>query len=106
MLTASPFRFTGADRFLLLLDQELRRAGATGFQAAIGIELLGTLDRPRLARAFDAVRRAHVRLDARLVPAKGLRDWQLASDRASATREATSWRTAALNGDLAELVFA
>jgi hypothetical protein len=87
-------RFGGADRFILLIDRELRRAGATGFQAALGVELAGRLDRPRLARAFDAVRRDHPRAGARLVPASWLRDWRLTADRAALARDALAWSSA------------
>jgi hypothetical protein len=84
-------RFTGADRFILLIDRELRRAGATGFQSALGVELCGRLDRPRLARAFDAIRRTQPRAGARLVPARWLADWRLAPDRGLLAREALTW---------------
>jgi len=84
-------RFGGADRFLLLVDRELRRAGATGFHGALGVELEGRLDRPRLARAFDRLRRAHPRISARLVPASPLRDWRLEPDRGGLAREALAW---------------
>ena len=87
-------RFGGADRFLLLIDRELRRRGATGFQAALGIELAGRLDRPRLARAFDAVRRDHPRARARLVPASWLGDWHLAADREALARDGVAWSSA------------
>lgn len=85
------FRFTGADRFILMLDRELRRVGAAGFQAALGVELEGRLERPRLARAFDAVRRAHPRLCARLVPARGLSDWHLRVDRGLLELDHLAW---------------
>jgi len=91
-------RFSGADRFVLLIDRELRRAGATGFQSALGVELRGRLDRPRLARAFDAVRRGHPRAGARLVPARGLRDWRLVADRGLLAREAVAWSSARAAG--------
>jgi hypothetical protein len=77
-----------------MLDHALRRAGATGFQASLGLEVEGRLDRPRLARAFDAVRRAHPRLCARLVPARGLSDWHLRVDRSLLERENVTWTTA------------
>jgi len=88
------FRFTGADRFILMLDHELRRVGAAGFQATLGVELEGWLDRPRLARAFDAVRRAHPRLCTRLVPARGLSDWHLRVERGLLELDHLAWSRA------------
>src|SRR6185295_17379230 len=84
-----------ADRFMLLIDRELRQGGSIGFQAGFGVELRGRLDRPRLARAFDAVRRAHPRAGARLAPARGLFDWRLVPDRALLAREAITWNRSA-----------
>ena len=58
-----------ADRFLLLVDRDLRRRGFTGFQAALAVELDGAFDdamRNRLAAALAGIAADEPRARARL----------------------------------------
>jgi hypothetical protein len=89
-------RLGGADRFLLLLDREMRRLGLHGFQAVLAVELEGEMEesrRARLAASFRALLSSEPRGRARLARRFGFGPLALAPrsarDEPAAFRERT-----------------